>query len=228
MVDIIIDDRETEKVRKYLISAFIDMGFSPKVERLPAGDFLIFGKTDKDRVLIERKTASDFLGSIEGKKIAPGHWKKGRIWDQIKRMKETKIPELTVLIEGNPFSKRLTAYRKKGFNKNRIWGAMRSIRRRGVGIERTKDLDETIEYVAYIMKQKKGPKKISALRTSPPNSMTLKERKLYVLQGLPGVGPKKSREILKKYKTLKSFFKVAETSSLFGDKTKKELKKILN
>jgi len=225
MVDVTIDSRETKA--KEFFAGLIDRGVSPQIDKLDTGDFHIFGRTENDSVLIERKTASDFLQSIEGKKIAKGHWEKGRIWDQLKRMKETKIKERVVLIEGNPFNKRLSAYRKKGFTKTRIWGAMRAIRRWGAGIERTKDIEETLDYIAYVAKSKKKPKKPFALRTSPPKSMTLREKKLYFIQGLPGVGPKTAKKILKEG-SLKKFFVNIHKSSAVGKVAKKEIRKILN
>ena len=226
MVDIKITSDEPK--RAFFVSRFIDAGLKPKVEKLPTFDFIIYGKTEKDATGIERKTASDFLGSVEGKRIAPGQYEKGRIWDQLKRMKESKVEDRWLIIEGNPFSRRLTAFRKKGFTKPRIWGARRAVSRFGVFVERTKDIEETAEYIINLAKQKKKPKKEFALRTSPPNSMSPHAKKRYILQGFPGVGPKTSRKILREHKTLMNFFKNIDKSKAVGAKSKKDIKKILN
>jgi len=226
LVDIQITTDEPKS--SYFISRLIEAGISPKLEKLPTGDFLIFGRTQDDSVLIERKTASDFLGSVEGKKIAPGQWENGRIWDQLKRMKETGIKDRWVLIEGSPYNRRLTSFRKKGFTKNRIWGALRAIRKWDCRVEYTKNIDETIEYLIYLVKQKKKPKKVFALRSSPPNSMSPSQKRLYILQGFPGVGPKTSRKIMREHKTLLHFFNNISKSKSVGKKIKKDIKKTLN
>ena len=157
MIDIQITTDEPKK--NYFIGALIDLGYHPKLEKLPVGDFLIFGQNDEqDATIVERKAASDFLNSLEGKKDkASGTWERGRLWDQLKRMKESKVNERILIIEGN-ITQRLTAYRKKGFTKHRIWGSYRAIARWGCYIQHTKNIDETIEYLVYLIDQKKKPK----------------------------------------------------------------------
>ena len=226
MIDIQITTNEPKK--NYFVGALIDLGYHPMLKILPVADFVIFGQKDEeDASIVERKAASDFLNSLEGKKDKiSGTWERGRLWDQLKRMKESKVKDRILIIEGS-ITRKLTAYRKKGFTKNRIWGAYRSIDRWGCHIQHTKNIDETIEYLAYLIEQKKKPKKPFSLRASPHKSMTLKDKRLYLLQGLPGVGPKTSKEILKRHRTVMTFFKNVEKSKAVGKKTKKEIKKIL-
>ncbi len=226
MIDIQITTNEPKK--NYFVGALIDLGYHPMLKILPVADFVIFGQKDEeDASIVERKAASDFLNSLEGKKDKiSGTWERGRLWDQLKRMKESKVKDRILIIEGS-ITRKLTAYRKKGFTKNRIWGAYRAIDRWGCHIQHTKNIDETIEYLAYLIEQKKKPKKPFSLRASPHKSMTLKDKRLYLLQGLPGVGPKTSKEILKRHRTVMTFFKNVEKSKAVGKKTKKEIKKIL-
>ena len=174
MTVIIIDSMETEA--SYFLTSLIESGISAKIEALPAGDFLIFGRKEENALLIERKTASDFLGSVEGKKVADGVWEKGRIWDQLKRMSETKIKDRWLIIEGS-ITQRLTAYRKKGFSVERIWGARKGIANWGVNIIPTKDQEETLKLLKFMVQKQKKPKKEFALRTSAPNTMTLEEKR---------------------------------------------------
>lgn len=226
MTDIVVDSRET-KAGKF-ISALIEAGFSPKLEMLPAGDFLIFGSNEREAILIERKDDSDFLSSVEGKKNEDGSWENGRIWDQLKRMKESGVENRWVVIEGNPFSSRLSAYRKKGFTRERVWGAMEGIAAWETNIMRTSDDDDTISWIIHLIKKQKSPKKPFALRTSAPHEMTPREKKIYILQGFSGVGPKTSNNILKEFDSLMEFFKNIDKSKSIGIKIKKEIKKILN
>jgi len=227
-IDIGIDTREQHS--GFFVAQIIDAGYRPKVEKLPAGDFIIYGRDENDSTLIERKDDSDFLSSLEGKKNSDGTWEKGRLWDQLKRMKETGIKDRWVLIEGNPFSKRLSAYRRKGFNKHRIWGSFIGISKWGTSIIILKNKQETVDFILYLIKKKKNPKKEFTLRSSPPNSMTLREKRLYFLQGLPKIGAKASKEILKYYGSIRKFINgIDELDKLsgIGEKTKREIKKIV-
>lgn len=225
-IDISIDSREP-KAGKFT-ATIIDAGYKPKIETLPTFDFIIYGKTEKDTIGIERKDDSDFLGSVEGNRGQDGVWENGRIWDQLKRMKESGVENRWIVIEGNPFSERLSAYRKKGFDKNRIWGAMEGISKWGCNMMRTHDDDETMEWIIHLIKKQQTPKKTFSLRTSAPHEMTLKEKKLYLLQGLPGVGPKTSAAILKEYDSVLEFFNNVKKSESVGEKCKKDIDKILN
>jgi len=204
------------------------MGYHPKMQFLPAGDFLILGKRrENDSTLIERKTASDFLGSLEGKKDREtGLWEKGRLWDQLERMQDSGVQDRRVIIEGN-ITQRLTAWRKKGFTKLRIWGAYHGISKFNTEIVHTKNMGETIEYLIYLIDKKGKPKSEFALRASANKKMTLEQKRLYLLQGLPNIGPKTARKIRREHKTVMDFFKKIDKSNAVGTKTKKEIKKIL-
>lgn len=226
-VDVIIDTREGDI--PFFVEKFVEAGIKPRVEKLDAGDFLIYGKVRDEAYLCEHKVDSDLLGSIEGNKNADGSWTEGRIWDQLARMKESGVSNLYVIVEGNPFSSRLTAYRKKGFTKQRIWGAYAGIAKFGVQIFHTKNKEETAEWLIFIAKKLGRPRKEFALRTSPPHTMSLVEKRLYLLQSLPGIGPVASKEIMKRFRTPKNFFenldKIDGVPGI-GTKTKKEITKI--
>lgn len=224
MVDIQITSDEPKG--SFYAVKLIDHGVNCRIEKLDTGDFLVFGKDVADSTLIEHKAASDFLGSIEGQKDEQGVYAKGRIWNQLERMKESGCGELIVAVVGNPFDAQLTAYRKNGFSKNRIWGAMRAIHRYGVNIQMIKNDEEFVEFLAYLSKNKKAPKREFALRVSAPNKLSLKEKKIYLLEGFPGIGPKRAKEILKK-KTIMEFLKGIDKSDL-PEAVIEEIKKIVN
>jgi ERCC4-type nuclease len=80
MLDIIIDDRER---------AIIDMMVVPHTKkRLKCGDYHIYNNNEL-KLIIERKTLHDLSASIKDK----------RVYNQIKAMRETKIP-FAFIIEG--------------------------------------------------------------------------------------------------------------------------------
>lgn len=218
MVDIIIDSRE--KIAPYFVSSFIEDGIVPKIEALPAGDFLIFGKMEDDAILIERKEASDFLASLED----------DRLWNQMAKMKETKINDRRLLIEGDPITALSQRYRKKTITPARVYGTYEGIFNWGVKIMYTPDRYQTSAYLRNLCKRVKRPKKEFALRSSIHRTLTMTEKRRYIIEGFPGIGPKTSKEIIKKYKTLSVFFeKIDEIDKLpgLGKITKKEIKDIL-
>ena len=225
LTDIIITTNEPKA--ELFVAHLVDAGYEAYIEFLPAGDFLVLGKRrENDSTLIERKTASDLLGSLEGKKSEAGMWEKGRIWSQLEKMKESGVVDRQVLIEGN-VTRVLTAWRKKGFTKRRLWGAYRGISKWNTHIVHTKNLLETVEYLSYLIDKKEKPKAEFSLRVSANKRMSLEDKRLYLLQGLPNIGPKTSRKIRREHKTVMSFFKNIDKSNAVGPATKKEIKKIL-
>lgn len=201
MVDIVIDTREVLKVRQFFFDELTKLGHECEYGKLDAGDFLLYGKEERTAILIERKDDADFLGSLEGKRDPiTGVRKEGRIWDQIKRMSETELRRY-VLIEGNIYSKKHTVYRKMGWKKVRLWGALDGITKWGVHMHTVKNKNESVEWLAAMIKKQKRPKKEFSLRVSAPREMSLRKKQEYLLQGLPRIGPKASRAILDVYFT---------------------------
>lgn len=200
-IDISIDVNEQKK--DYFSRQFNKHGVRYRIEPLPVGDFVVYGKDEQDAIIVERKDKKDFLSSVEGNKDPlTGLYKKGRIWDQMKRMSEVECKMKYLLIEGNPFDKRLTVYRKKAFDKNRIWGAMCGVDKYGVHRHQTSDIDETIEWLVYLVKRQNRPKRRFALRVSAPNYMTLEEKKVYLIEGISGIGPSTADNLLEDWGTI--------------------------
>jgi len=219
MVDIIIDSNEKADVKEYLVSSFIKSGYVPKVESLPAGDFLIYGKTEDDAVLIERKEASDFVSSL----------KDGRLWEQMAKMKQSKIKDRRVLIEGNPIKSKAMRFGKR-LTPASIYGAYDGIFKWDTKIIWVENRYQMAAYLKNLIKRKDKPKKVFSLRSSPQREMTLQEKREYLIEGLPGIGGSRAKDVLKKFKTIKNFInnvdRVDEIPGI-GKKTKKEIKKII-
>ena len=228
MVDILIDSRE--QFKQYFYDELTALGHKCEIGKLDAGDFLLYGKTEEEAIIIERKDDSDFLGSIEGNMDKTnGVWQEGRIWDQCKRMTETGLRRY-ILIEGNIYSKRLSAYRKKGFKKVRIWGSLDGIRKYNISIHTVKKKAESIEWLSAMITRQKSPKKVYSLRVSAPKKMEPHQKQEYLLQGLPGIGPKASKLILDEYKTPMRAFNLIDEWILLkgiGSTMVKNCKKVL-
>lgn len=212
---IVIDSRERHK--QYFLEKLKAQGLEVKIEKLPAGDFLIFGGEKASSVLIERKTATDFMSSLF----------QNRIFDQLKRMKETETKPL-ILIEGS-----LTAPRKwMKVNVNSICGALASIIWGWqVPIINLPSRSWAVSFLVSLAKRAGGIKKPFAIHSSPAKSMSLREKQGYLLQSLPGIGAKLSEEILSTYTVPFSFFEAVKQNSVsikgLGKKTLREVHAIL-
>jgi len=222
LVDVVIDSREP-KAREFQ-AALLDEGVSSVVEALDAGDFLIYGGKREGAILIERKEAGDFLHSITSEK-KNGTYKTPRIWNQIKRMQETGL-NTYVLIEGDPFNKENRAYFSNGVTTDRIRGSMRGIENWGVKIHRENNTKGTLDWVVFLAKRMKKPKSTFTLRTSPPNTMTLKEKKRYLIEGFPYIGSKKAKKIVNGGKLI-NFFKNIDKTTLVTEREREAIKEIL-
>ncbi|NCN86573.1 hypothetical protein GW932_01970 [archaeon] len=184
-----------------LVPAKLSKNFYLNFEELKVGDYLV-----KDTI-IERKTIVDFSNSLIN----------GRLKKQIEEIKQ--YPNYLLLIEGN--INKIT-----NIHKNAIKGFILSILiNHKVPIIFTNDSEETAEYLSVLANQQKKENKINPTK----KCLTKEERQLFVLQSFPNIGPKKSRELIKNFKTLKKIFtsKEKELEPVLNYNTK-EFLKILN
>ena len=161
-----------------------------KVQALPAGDFLIPGK---DKVyLIERKTSTDFVNSLIS----------GRLWDQLKRMKASNAQPV-LLVEGSFARPR----KWSRIHVSSLCGALASVihdwQTPVVTLPRQ---SWSVVFLRALSKRLGEPRRPHRLRVSPKAALTLREKQLYFLEGLPAVGAATSRAILEVYGSPLNFF----------------------
>lgn len=106
-IDIIVDSREKDNVRKVLDA----YGIKYKLEALPTGDFEV--RTPEGDVTVERKTVSDFIGSLMS----------GRLEEQMRRLALKNCPML--LITGS-FSEYQKYAKGSKFTQDQMIGAISS------------------------------------------------------------------------------------------------------
>jgi len=174
---VIVDQRERNTK---LLDALEKHGLEVKFATLQIGDYIV-----SDRVCIERKTVSDFEGSLIN----------GRLFEQIKRMKENyQMPLL--IIEGDA-----EAFRLK---RNVITGAIVFIYiTYGLQILLSKDAEETASFIKIIATQEV---KKEAREPTPKIARAYSDSqfKEFIIGNLPGVGPKISRALLRHFKNVKN------------------------
>jgi Fanconi anemia group M protein len=158
-----------------LLGALRDSGlFSIEMDRLPTGDYLI-----DDRILIERKTQTDFIASLLD----------GRLFPQVARLAHSRYRSL-MLIEGpapanapdvHPYS---------------VEGALVSIAVMWrLPVLHSTDADESCRLLRFLAAQGSESSQ-AALQRYDRKPKRLATRRLFVLQGLPGIGPELACRLL--------------------------------
>lgn len=157
-----------------IIELFREEEISLEIGKIPYGDYII-----NEAITIERKTARDFLISIID----------GRLFNQLANLKKKCIHPL-LLIEGNPFETDLQ------FDPLAIKGALISTQAIWyIPIVYSESIQETKNIFLMMGRQDETFSDVVPLRGGY-RPKRLKSRQLYILQGLPQVGPTLAKRLL--------------------------------
>ena len=180
---IIVDVHEKNSlVPSYLAEKGTELDF----KSLKIGDYLI------NKIVIERKTFSDLIGSMISK----------RLIQQLKNLNQTKSPLL--IIEGKH---KLPEH--SSVNPNSYRGLIISVLTQyQIPIIYTKDERETATYLILLAKQQLKPIQEISLHSRIPK--TKKEQQKYLLESFPTIGPKAAENLLKHFKTPLAAFNASE------------------
>jgi len=175
-IDIIVDDREHDPDMVGCLRRITAV--SVRIERLTIGDYLA-----NQSLLFERKTLQDFAQSIVD----------GRLFKQMTCLASTKKKAVLILEGTGKDADRLRVRREA------IQGALITISLiLGIPVLRSMTSDETAKLIVYAARQLASIKKEGYQRPGyRPQSK--KRRQLYILQGLPGVGPERALRLLEKF-----------------------------
>jgi DNA excision repair protein ERCC-4 len=162
-------------------SGLIDLlrceGVELEVGKVSYGDYVI-----NDAITLERKTARDFLISLI----------QGRLFSQLSNLRRYCIHPV-LLIEGNPFETDLD------FDEMAIRGAIISIQAIWyVPVISSRSKEETRDIMLMIGRQQESAADVVSLRGGY-RPKRLKSRQLFILQGLPKVGPKAAKRLLEHF-----------------------------
>ena len=175
-IHIIADDREHKS--KVIQSLFQIENVDLTIQRLTIGDYQI-----DDRLLVERKTLKDFAISIID----------GRLFKQMIRLANSKS-EGVLIIEGTAGD-----IADLGITREALQGALITVSLiLGIPVLRSKDPSETAKLIVFIARQIESMARGGLQRHGykPKNN---RKRKLFILQGLPGVGPERAERLLAKF-----------------------------
>ena len=203
---ICVDSNEASK-RKDIITYFKFNGFDVEIKPLDVCDYVV-----SDRVGIERKDTSDFIGSM----------KDGRVFSQAKGMAE--IYEKPVIILEGSMKK---ALKRSRMRQSSIYGALSSLALDyGVNIIPTDDPAST----AILLHRMAYREQVKESRTiqlrSVDRSLPMHQQQQYLLSGLPQIGVTLAEELLNTFETpykVIMAFAEAEVKTSASGKTKRLL-----
>lgn len=197
VLKVIIDNRE-RKLIKLLEEKYPNIKFETK--QLDIADIVI-----TEDVAIERKEGFDFVASIMD----------NRLFEQCLRLKETYTTPILILEGLND-----NVFENTGMKIASIYGALSKIAyKSGISVIPTRNLDDTaivIERIAYREQIKNGA---SIFSRKAPKSMSIEERRTFIVEGFVDIGPKKAKSLIENYKTPYRVFKAIQQTEITFTRT---------
>ncbi len=201
------DTREgNSKVIRHLSEMEIDV----KVQAMAVGDYQV-----SDEVVIERKTAKDFVDSIVDKRL----FKQAR-----SLMEEFKRP--LIILEGDDLYNGM-------INPNAIRGSIASIALDfGISIIPTRNAQDTAAMIKRIaIREKSGEKTPIQIRTDK-KPVNLWEQQLFIIESLPNIGPVNAKNLLEHFGTVANIINASESQLQevegIGKKTAANIRKVVD
>ncbi|ABO08055.1 ERCC4 domain-containing protein [Pyrobaculum calidifontis] len=168
---VLVDTREHASP---VLRAIKETGCGVVKTKLEVGDYVA------GHYVFERKSASDFVNSIID----------GRLFDQAERLKASGLKPL-VVIEGDLWAE--LEFRK--ISPNAVLGAQLGLYAMGVGVVYVRDESQTGALVCLAAKKGQGGVKVPSVK----KSVDVKRLQIVFLSSLPGVGPRRAEELLRRY-----------------------------
>lgn len=207
-MEVVVDDRELHAgVLEHLQSI---EGFTVVVRRLPLGDYLV----DR-RVLFERKTLRDLATSVID----------GRLFHQACRLASCPYRPVCVL-EGDASEPAAS-----GIGREAYQGAMVCLTVLfNLPLLHSRDAEETARLIRYAADQMDRVAKGSLYRQGyRPRGR--RKRQLFVLQGLPAIGPERAARLLDTFGTVEAVFCASEEALArvegVGEKTARRIRNLI-
>jgi len=176
LINIIADDREQKSEVIRLLSGMENVKL--EIRRLSVGDYQV-----DNRVIVERKTLKDFAISIID----------GRLFKQMIRLAGSTLTGVLIL-EGT-----VSNAAGLGITREAMQGALITVSLiLGIPVLRAKDSTETSKLIVYIARQIESIAR-GGVHRQGYRSKDKRKKQLFILQGLPGVGPERAGRLLDKF-----------------------------
>jgi len=203
-VTIVIDQRESKEFDDALAK------FGARIERkqLELGDFLC-----SERLVIERKTRSDFEASIVD----------GRLFNQLHNL-VASYPRVVVLVEGETTEGRIS--------KEALLGAYAAlVSDFGATVFFTRNSEKTAELVFALAKHEQVAKKTPMRVFAKRKTLTVSSNQRAIVEMLPMVGPKLAKALLNHFKNVENVMIASEEElkkvAGMGEKRGKAIRNII-
>ena len=196
-IHILLDDREHKLKKVFDIKADT---ISYEFKRLEIADIVV-----SSEVAIERKEGADFISSIMD----------NRLFEQLLRLKDT-YPYPILILEGLNDK----VIERTGMKISSIYGALSFISYKlGISVIPTRHLADTAIVIERIAYREQVKDNMPILARSAPKSMGKTERRIYLIEGLVDIGPKKAMLLIKTYKTPYNVLKAIRHTEIIYTKT---------
>jgi len=213
IIQILADDRERNEQLYLALKEASDTEVS--IGRLSVGDYLL------DNLLVERKSFADLCASL----------KDGRLFRQAAQLASATVQPV-IILEGTSADCKAT-----GISREAIQGALITLTILfRIPLLRSQSPEETAKIILYAAKQLDNSR--FSIQIYPRHSegrKTLKQKQKmqhHVLQGFPGIGPIRSKQLLNKFGTLAAIFNASpqELAEIpgFGKNSIKHILDLLN
>ena len=178
-VDLVVDSNEPGEILERLLA----LGVPAVRRKIAPGDYVC------GEIGIERKTVSDFFGSLVKK----------RLFEQLRRLRDS-YPVALMILEGD-------LHEVSDFKSPQaILGAFVAIEvDERVPILATADRDQTAALLTVIWKRQDRARSAYGLRHKP-KTLDLEERQRFMVEGLPSVGDTLARNLLEHFGSVRAVF----------------------
>ena len=201
---------DTREGNSKVIRHLSEMEMDVKVQAMTVGDYQV-----SDEVVIERKTAKDFVDSIIDKRL----FKQARTL-----IEEFKRP--LIILEGDDLYSGM-------INPNAIRGSIASIALDfGISIIPTRNAQDTAAMIKRIaIREQEGEKTTIQTRTDK-KPVNLWEQQLFIIESLPNIGPVNAKNLLNHFGTVANVINASESQLQevegIGKKTAANIRKVVD
>ncbi|WP_227353162.1 DEAD/DEAH box helicase [Haladaptatus salinisoli] len=182
-VEIVADQRELDANIARDLSA--RDGVDVRLETLAVGDYVL-----SDRVVVERKSVSDFLDTLVGGDRS--------VFEQVGDMNR-HYARPVVIIEGDGL------YEQRNVHPNAIRGAVASLAVDfGASVLRTEDEDDTADLLEVVATREQEVSEREVSVHGDKHAKTLPEQQEYVVASIADIGPVTARSLLRTFGTVQA------------------------
>ncbi len=194
-IRVLVDERERASG---IPGRLRSMGVQVEPRMLNVGDYIL-----SSEYALERKSSSDFVNSLYS----------GRLFDQARRLSEAYENPL-ILVEG-----RLGNLLDTMPNPRVFWGALLTLSlAHRIQVFFTEDVHQSTEFIFALARHVRLPASRGPVVRGKPRLSTTREKQLYVVSSLPGVGIKLAERLLHWFGSVRRVFaaSVPELSLVSG------------